>query len=186
LLAPVSRQFCARCGATLHSRKPDSATRTWALLITAAILYIPANALPVTQVMNLGKAHEDTILSGVLYFLRTGSWPLALLIFVASVLVPLTKFVILVFLLLSVRFRLRWRPRLRAGLYRLTEMVGRWSMVDIFAITLMVAMLRMGSLASVVPRPGAMAFALMVVATILAVRSFDPRLVWDALESVHD
>jgi paraquat-inducible protein A len=186
LLAPVSRQACARCGATLHSRKPDSAARTWALLITAAILYIPANALPVTQVMNLGKPHEDTILSGVLYFLRTGSWPLALLIFVASVLVPLSKFVILVFLLLSVRFRLRWRPRLRAGLYRLTEMVGRWSMVDIFAITLMVAMLRMGSLASVVPRPGAMAFALMVVATILAVRSFDPRLVWDALESVHD
>jgi paraquat-inducible protein A len=185
LVAPISRQVCTRCGATLHSRKPDSANRTWALLITSAILYIPANALPVTQVMNLGRPHEDTILSGVAYFLRTGSWPLAVLIFVASVLVPLTKFVILVFLLLSVRYRLRWRPRLRAGLYRLTEMVGRWSMVDIFAITLMVAMLRMGSMASVVPRPGAMAFAVMVVATILAVRSFDPRLVWDALESSH-
>jgi paraquat-inducible protein A len=186
LVASITRGApCARCGATLHSRKPDSASRTWALLITAAILYIPANVLPVTQVMSLGKPHEDTILSGVYYFLRTGSWPLALLIFVASVVVPLVKFVILVFLLLSVRFRLRWRPRLRAGLYRLTEMVGRWSMVDIFAITLMVAMLRMGSLASVVPRPGAMAFALMVVATILAVRSFDPRLVWDALESGH-
>ena len=185
LVEPIDRHACTRCGSTLHSRKPDSTARTWALLITAAILYIPANTLPVTQVMNLGRPQEDTILSGVVYFLQTGSWPLALLIFVASVVVPLAKFVILVFLLLSVRFRSRWRPRRRAGLYRLTEMVGRWSMVDIFAITLMVAMLRMGSLASVAPRPGAMAFALMVVATILAVRSFDPRLVWDALEPDH-
>ncbi len=135
--------------------------------------------------MNLGRPHDDTILSGVLYFLRTGSWPLALVIFVASVLVPLAKFVILVFLLLSTRLRSRWRPRSRAALYRLTEGIGRWSMVDIFAIALMVAMLRMGSLASVAPRPGAMAFALMVVATILAVRSFDPRLAWDALETGH-
>ena len=185
LVEPIDRHACSRCGSTLHSRKPESTARTWALLITAAILYIPANTLPVTQVMNLGRPHEDTILSGVVYFLETGSWPLALLIFVASVVVPLVKFVILVFLLLSVRLRSRWRPRWRAGLYRLTEMVGRWSMVDIFAITLMVAMLRMGSLASVAPRPGAMAFALMVVATILAVRSFDPRLVWDALEPDH-
>jgi paraquat-inducible protein A len=176
---------CLRCGASLHSRKPDSAGRTWAFLITAAILYIPANLLPVTRVMNLGRPSDDTILSGVLYFLRTGSWPLALLIFVASIVVPMVKFVILLFLLLSVRLRSRWRPRLRTRLYRLTELVGRWSMVDIFAITLMVAMLHMGSLASVVPRPGAMAFALMVVATILAVRSFDPRLIWDALEPEH-
>jgi len=184
-VAPLALHVCSRCGATLHSRKPDSATRTWALLLTAAILYIPANTLPVTQVMNVGRATEDTILSGVFYFLRTGSWPLALLIFVASVLVPVVKFVILVYLLLSVRFRSRWRPHKRASLYRISEMVGRWSMVDIYAITLMVAMMRMGSLASVVPRPGAMAFALMVVATILAVRSFDPRLVWDALEPEH-
>jgi paraquat-inducible protein A len=184
LLAPLSSQGpCGRCGASLHSRKPDSLSRTWALLVASAILYLPANALPVTRVVSLGRMHDDTILSGVLFFVRDGSWPLALVIFVASVLVPLIKFVVLTFLLLSVRYRSRWRPRQRAGLYRLTELVGRWSMVDIFAITLMVAMLHMGSLASVVPRPGAMAFALMVVATILAVRSFDPRLVWDALEA---
>lgn len=186
LVTGLDRQgHCVRCGATLHSRKPESATRTWALLITSAILYIPANLLPVTRVMSLGRPHEDTILSGVVYFLRTGSWPLAVLIFVASVMVPVAKFIILVFLLLSVRYRSRWRPRMRARLYRLTELVGRWSMVDIFAITITVAMLQMGTLASVVPRPGSMAFALMVVATILAVRSFDPRLVWDALESGH-
>jgi len=183
-LAPIgSPAPCRRCGATPHSRIPDSPARTWALLITAAILYVPANLLPVTQVMSLGRPHTDTIMSGVLYFLRTGSWPLALLIFVASVVVPLLKFAILGLLLVSVRRRWRGLPRLRTRLYRLTDLVGRWSMVDIFAITLMVAMLHMGSLASVVPRQGAMAFAMMVVATILAVRSFDPRLVWDALEA---
>jgi paraquat-inducible protein A len=176
---------CPRCGASLHSRKPDSQGRTWALLVTSAILYLPANALPVTRVLNLGKPQEDTILSGILYFLRTGSWPLALLIFVASVLVPLVKFVVLTFLLLSVRYRSRWRPLQRARLYRLTDAVGRWSMVDIFAITITVAMMQMGSMASVVPRPGAMAFALMVVATLLAARSFDPRLVWDTQEPEH-
>jgi paraquat-inducible protein A len=185
LVAPLAQRApCARCGATLHSRKPDSATRTWALLIASALLYIPANVLPVTHVVQLGRAHEDTILSGVIYFLRTGSWPLALLIFVASVLVPVVKFVVISYLLLSIRFRSRWRPRRRAGLYRLTEGVGRWSMVDIYAISIMVAMLQMGSMSSVVPRPGAMAFATMVVATIMAVRSFDPRLVWDAMDSM--
>jgi len=176
---------CPRCHAALHSRRPDSAGRAWALLATSAILYLPANLLPVTRVLSLGRPQQDTILGGVRYFLRTGSWPLALVIFVASVLVPLGKFVVLSFLLLSVRSRSRWRPRLRTGLYRLTENVGKWSMVDIFAITLMVAMLPAGGLASVAPRPGAMAFALMVAATILAVRCYDPRLVWDALESPH-
>lgn len=187
LVADLDRRGpCPRCGATLHSRKPDSTMRTWALLWTSILLYIPANILPVTQVMNLGRPHEDTILSGVQYFLRTGSWPLALVIFVASVTVPVVKFVVLVLLLLSVRFRWRWRPRLLTWLYRLSETIGRWSMVDIFAITLMVAMLQAGSMASVVPRPGAMAFALMVVAMILAVRCFDPRLIWDDLEPDHD
>lgn len=185
LLASLAQAHCRRCGGSMHSRKPDSAGRTWALLATAAILYLPANLMPVTRVVSLGRPHEDTILSGVDYFLRTGSWPLALVIFVASVLVPLSKFVVFSFLLVSVQMRSRWRPRLRAGLYRLAESVGRWSMVDIFAITLMVAMLQAGNLASVVPRPGAMAFALMVVATILAARCFDPRLVWDALEPGH-
>ena len=175
---------CPRCRATLHQRKPGSLSRTWALLWTGMILYIPANVLPVTRILSLGRPQEDTILSGVLHFLRTGSWPLALLIFVVSILVPLLKFAILALLLLAVRFRWSRGPRL-AGLYRLTETVGRWSMVDIFAISLTVAMLQMGGLTSVVPRPGAMAFTLMVVITILAVRSFDPRLIWDALEPVH-
>jgi paraquat-inducible protein A len=186
LLLPASLGGpCPRCLAALHSRKPDSASRTWALLLTSIILYIPANLLPVTRVVSLGRVQEDTIMSGIIHFLRTGSWPLALLIFIASVVVPLVKFVVLTLLLVSTRIRSRWRPKRRTSLYRLTEMVGRWSMVDIFAISLTVAMMQIGALATVVPRPGAMAFALMVVATILAVRSFDPRLVWDSLEPEH-
>jgi paraquat-inducible protein A len=176
---------CPRCGAGRHSRIPESLTRTWALLATSAILYLPANVLPVTQVVSLGRPHTDTILSGVAYFLHTGSWPLALLIFVASVVVPVLKFGLLLLLLVSVRRRWRSGTRQRARLYRLTDLVGRWSMVDIFAITLTVAMLHMGAFASVEPRQGAMAFAMMVVATILAVRSFDPRLLWDAQEPDH-
>jgi len=186
LLLPASLGGpCPRCLAALHSRKPDSMSRTWALLLTSIILYIPANLLPVTRVVSLGRVQEDTIMSGIIHFLRTGSWPLALLIFIASVVVPLVKFVVLTLLLVSTRIRSRWRPKRRTSLYRLTEMVGRWSMVDIFAISLTVAMMQIGALATVVPRPGAMAFALMVVATILAVRSFDPRLVWDSLEPEH-
>jgi paraquat-inducible protein A len=185
LAPPGGRAHCSRCGGALSSRKPDSLGRAWALVITSAILWVPANALPVSRVLSLGRPREDTVLGGVQYFLRTGSWPLALLIFVASVVVPLAKIAILTFLLVSVRRRSRWRPRLRATLYRLSDLVGRWAMVDLFAISVMVAVMQMGSLASVEPRPGAMAFTLMVVATMLAVRSFDPRLMWDALEPAH-
>ncbi|MBI3131202.1 MAG: PqiA/YebS family transporter subunit [Acidobacteria bacterium] len=176
------RRFCSRCGSSLHSRKPRSRGRTWALLATAALLYIPANALPVMRIVQMGRAKSDTILSGILYFLQEGSWSLALLIFVASVLVPLVKLVALSLLLLSERGRWTWSHAHRAWLYRVTEAIGRWSMVDIFVITLMVAMVEMGNVASVAPGPGAMAFAMMVVATMLAVNVFDPRLLWDSLE----
>jgi paraquat-inducible protein A len=170
----------------LHGRKPDSVRRTWALLITAAVLYLPANLLPVMRTTVLGATHADTILGGIIYFLRTGSWPLALLIFFASVVVPLAKLGILSFLLISLHRHSRRQPRLRTQLYRLTEHIGRWSMVDLFVVTLMVAMVQRESLASVEPGPGAIAFALVVAATMLASHSFDPRLIWDALEPLPD
>ncbi len=172
---------CPRCGATLHSRKLNSRERTWALLITAILLYLPANLLPVMRVVSLGRTQSDTILSGVFYFLRTGSWHLALIIFIASVLVPILKIIILAILLVSERRRSSRWPEHRARLYRLTEMVGRWSMVDIFVLTLMVALVEMGSVATITPGPGSMAFAMMVFSTMLAVQCFDPRLVWDSL-----
>lgn len=181
LLCTQEKAACPRCGATLQSRKLNSRERTWALLITAILLYLPANLLPVMRVVSLGHTQSDTIMGGVFYFLRTGSWPLALIIFIASVAVPIIKIIILGFLLISEqRGSARW-PEHRARLYRLTEMVGRWSMVDIFVITLMVALVEIGNVANITPGPGSVAFALMVFSTMLAVRCFDPRLVWDSL-----
>lgn len=185
-LAPLKCAACPRCGATLHSRKLNSRERTWALLITAILLYLPANLLPVMRVVTLGRTQSDTILSGVFYFLRTGSWHLALIIFIASVLVPILKIIILAILLISERRRSSRWPEHRARLYRLTELVGRWSMVDIFVLTLMVALVEMGSVATITPGPGSMAFALMVFSTMLAVQCFDPRLVWDSLTVASD
>jgi len=177
---------CPRCGAALHARKPDSLARTWALVIAAAICYVPANMLPIMKVTSLGNTQADTILSGVIYLLVHGMWPLALVVFIASVFVPLAKLLILVYLLISVQRRSQWRPVDRTRLYRLTEAVGRWSMVDIYVVTIMVALVKLGNLATIEAQAGAIFFGAVVVITIVAAMSFDPRLIWDNLESTHD
>jgi paraquat-inducible protein A len=177
---------CPRCGAALHARKPDSLARTWALVIAAAICYVPANMLPIMKVTSLGNAQADTILSGVIYLLVHGMWPLALVVFIASVFVPLAKLIILVYLLISVQRRSQWRPVDRTRLYRITEAVGRWSMVDIYVVTIMVALVKLGNLATIEAQAGAIFFGAVVVITIVAAMSFDPRLIWDNLESTHD
>lgn len=173
---------CPRCGAPLHARKPNSLARTWALVITAAIFYIPANLLPMTVTSSIAGTQIDTIMSGVIYFIRSGSWEIAAVIFIASVFVPLLKLLILAGLLLSVQLRWRWRPKDRTALYRLTEMVGRWSMLDIFVVTILVALVKLGAVASIEAGPAAVYFALVVITTMIASESFDPRLIWDALE----
>lgn len=173
---------CPRCGAALHLRKPRSLERTWAFVIAAAICYVPANIFPVMTVISLGKAQSDTILSGAIYLLMHGMWPLALIIFIASVFVPLMKIAILVFLLVSVQRRSSWRPVDRTRLYRLTEAIGRWSMVDIYVVTILVALVRLGNLATIEAGLGAVFFGAVVVLTIFAAESFDPRLVWDTSE----
>jgi paraquat-inducible protein A len=177
---------CPRCGATLHSRKPNSIARTWALVIAAAIFYIPANVLPITRVISFGKAQSDTIISGVIYFVKSGSWPIALVIFVASVFVPLLKLIILIYLLISVQVKSKRRPRDRTRLYRITEAVGRWSMVDIYVVTLLVALVKLGALATIEAGPGAIFFAGVVIITIFAAMSFDPRLIWDTQEQNYE
>jgi paraquat-inducible protein A len=182
LLAAAHLQTCPRCGARLHLRKPDSLGRTTALVLAALILYLPANLLPITVTTALGTRQADTILSGVIYFMQTGSWEIAAVIFIASVFVPLAKLVILILLLVSVRFRWRWRPRDRTVLYRLTELVGRWSMVDIYVVTILVALVRLGAVATIEAGPAAVYFAAVVVLTMFAAESFDPRLIWDVLE----
>jgi paraquat-inducible protein A len=177
---------CPRCGAALHRRKRNSISRTWALLISAAILYIPANVLPIMKVVSFGKGESDTIMSGVIYFIESGSWYLALLIFFASIVVPSLKIMVLGYLLISVQRRSHWRPVDRTRLYRVTEAVGRWSMVDVYVVTLMVALVELGALASIEVGPGAVFFSGVVVLTMFAAMSFDPRLIWDAMESRHD
>jgi paraquat-inducible protein A len=174
---------CVRCGAELHFRKPASLERTWALVIAAAVCYLPANVLPVMMVTSFGQVASDTIFSGVVYFLTHGMWPLALVVFVASIFVPVLKLAILTFLLISVQRGSNWRPVERTRLYRITEAIGRWSMVDIFAITILVALVRLGNLASIDAGPGAVFFGAVVVLTMLAAESFDPRLIWDRIEA---
>jgi len=173
---------CPRCAAPLHSRKPNSIARTWALVLAAAVFYIPANVLPVTKTTSLGVVQSDTIMSGVIYFMHSGSWPVALVIFVASIFVPILKLVILSFLLISVQRRWQWRPLDRTRLYRITEAIGRWSMLDVFVVTILVALVHLGALASIEAGPGALFFAAVVVITMFAAQAFDPRLIWDGVE----
>jgi paraquat-inducible protein A len=174
---------CPRCGAALHARKVRSLERAWAFLIAAALCYLPANLLPIMKVTSLGRSQADTIMSGVVYLLTHGMWPLAIVVFTASVFVPILKIVILTSLLVSVHRSSRWRPVERTRLYRITEAIGRWSMVDIFVVTILVALVRLGNLATVEAQPGAVFFGAVVVLTMLAAESFDPRLIWDRSEA---
>lgn len=174
---------CSRCGAPVYLRKPDSLHRTWALILAAYILYIPANLLPVSIITSLGKSQADTILSGVEALIMLDMWPVAALLFFASIVVPVLKLIILTYLLISVQCRSHWRPRDRTVLYRLTEAVGRWSMVDIFVITILITLIKMGAIANFEVGPGALAFAAVVVITMFAAMNFDPRLIWDIVDS---
>lgn len=176
---------CPRCGAHLHFRKPDSITRTWALLITAMILYIPANLLPMMNTSSLFGSQSDTIMSGVVYFWTSGSWYLALIIFFASIMVPMLKMIALVLLLVTVQSHSRWQRDQRARLYRLVEFVGRWSMLDIYVVAVIVALVQLQGLATIQPGPGAAAFGAVVVLTMFAAMAFDPRLIWDPVEKNH-
>jgi len=178
--------ICLRCGARLSRRKPNSLARAWALIVAAYILYIPANVYPVMTVISFGKGKPDTILSGVQSLLASGWWPLAVLVFFASIIVPLIKLVGLTYLVASVHYKWHWHPKQRTVLYRMTEAVGRWSMIDIFMISILVALVRLEAIATVEPGAGATSFAAVVVLTMIAAMSFDPRLMWDAMETRHD
>jgi paraquat-inducible protein A len=180
----AGRAHCPRCGATLHLRKPDSLTRTWALLAAAAILYVPANLLPIMTTSSLFGTQSDTILSGVIYLWVTGSWPLAVVVFVASVVVPLAKLFVLSYLAWTVQRRSARAREERLKLYRLVELVGRWSMLDVFVVALLGALVQLRSLAEIVPEAGATAFGAVVVLTMFAAMTFDSRLIWDDADVV--
>ena len=174
------QSLCPRCEARLFVRRPHSLSTTAALVITAAVLYIPANLLPVMRTHEILSDEDDTILSGVISLAHQGSWPIALLVFFASIVVPLLKLVALGDILFAIwRGRVR-NPRQRSRLFRLVEFVGRWSMLDVFALSLLASLVQIQSLAIVQVRPGVFAFAAVVVLTMLAAQSFDERLLWDA------
>jgi len=173
---------CPRCNAALHHRKPNSLSRAWALLIAAMVLYIPANVFPIMTVISFGQGTPDTIMSGVVHLMEFGQVPIALLVFFASVFVPMLKIMILTFLLISVQFGFSWRPRERTVAYRITELIGRWSMIDIFMISILVALVKLDAIATIEAGPGAVAFAAVVVLTMLSAMAFDPRLIWDRAE----
>ena len=177
-----SRSECACwcCKAPLQHRKRESLSRSWAYLLAAAIMYIPANLYPVLQSRTVAGAESHTIMGGVVALWRSGSWPLALLVFFASIVVPLLKLLAMTLLLVSVHARWSWRLRERAHLYRLIEFVGRWSMLDIFVVAILVALVRLRSLATMDAGPGALAFGAVVVLSMLAAQTFDVRLLWDS------
>ncbi len=170
---------CPRCGARIDMRKLDSVARAWAVVIAAAILYLPANLFPIMTVISFGSGAPDTILSGVQHLIRAGEWPLALLVFFASITVPVLKIAGLGLLLVLTQRGSRWHLRDRTRLYRIIEAVGRWSMIDIFMLSILVALVRLGAIATVVPGVGAISFAAVVVLTMCAAMAFDPRLMWD-------
>lgn len=171
---------CPRCAVPLHRRKPQSLQRCWAFLIAATLLYIPANLLPVMHRRLFFESESDTIISGVIELWNGGSWDLAVIVFTASIVVPLLKIGTLAFLLITTQRRSRLGRRERTRLYRVIEFVGHWSMLDVFVVALLVTLVHFGILAQVQPGGGIIAFGAVVVLTMLASQSFDPRLIWDA------
>ena len=177
---PDTGGCCPRCGNTLHARKPLSVQRTLSWLAVSLVLYVPANLLPVMSTTSVFGRVSHTIGGGIVELWSTGSHELALIVFIASIVVPLGKMGSLALLAFTAQRRSRWRQRERAGLYRLVDTVGHWSMLDVFVVVLLVGMVQFGVLASVEPGPGLLAFGAVVVATMLAASSFDPRLIWPA------
>jgi paraquat-inducible protein A len=176
---PAQPGYCPRCGARLVWRRHQSIQYTWALVIAAAICYVPANALPVLTTTALGSTESDTIIGGVIFLYTSGSWPLALIVLVASVMIPLGKLLALAYLLTAVQRGAVKNRHDSSRMYRLVEFIGRWSMLDVFVDAFIVALVQLQPLMSVEPGVGVVFFMAVVVLTMLAAQTFDPRLIWD-------
>jgi len=185
-VSPVGEKRCPRCGSRLHIRKPDSIARTLALLLAAAIMYVPANLLPVLTTRELGISTESTIIAGMIQFWNKGSYPIAIVIFTASIVIPLLKILALLWLCSAAKGLVPHSARILGKVYWITELLGRWSMVDIFVVAILVAMVQLGNYMIITPGPGALAFAGVVMLTMFAAMSFDPKLLWDQLEREED
>ncbi|MBV8046852.1 MAG: paraquat-inducible protein A [Paludibacterium sp.] len=175
---------CPRCGARLHSRKPASRSRTFALLCAAILFYLPANLLPVMRTSQFGHAVDSTILSGVMAFWQAGEWDIALVIFIASIVIPCAKFLALGWLMWTTRRKHTLGRKQRTLLYRAVEFIGYWSMLDVLVVGLVCALVRFDLLGRIEPQPGIAFFGAVVMLTMLSASHFDPRLIWDDPE--HD
>ncbi len=179
-LQPLGQSHrCHHCHSFLHERHPFSLQRVWALLVTAILCCFPAHLFPIMITTSLGKTEPSTIIAGVMLFLRHGDWPIALIIFTASVLVPFGKILALGWLCIAARQRQALDMTSQMKLYRLTEWIGRWSMIDVFVVAIIVALFQMGNILTVTPGVGGLAFSAVVIFTMLAAHQFDPRLIWD-------
>jgi paraquat-inducible protein A len=183
-VSPVAVEKCPRCGTHLHLRKPASIQNTVALMTAAAALYIPSHVLPIMTVVELGDVTHNTIIGGMIRFWKTGAYPIALVIFAASILIPLLKIVALTWLCAAATGRVNPSPEMLGKIYWFTELLGRWSMVDIFVVGILVSLVQLGNYMSITPGPGALAFAGVVMLTMFAAMSFEPRMLWDRLEEM--
>lgn len=172
---------CPRCGARLQLRYRNSIQRSWGLLIAALILYVPANIYPITVLTYLGRTSGDTIMSGVIALAKSGMLPIALLVFAASIFIPFLKITGMMLILLSIQLRWKLSPNNRLLLYRFISAIGHWSILDLFVISIMAALMNMGNLATFIAGPASTAFAAVVLLSVWAAETFDPRLIWDDL-----
>lgn len=182
----VKLHSCERCGSAVHARKRDSQQRCFALLVASLFAYIPANLLPIMIVTEFGKEEPSTILAGVATFWRGQAYPVAITIFIASVLIPVLKLIALGGLCAAAAGKVSIDPRRANRIYWLTELVGRWSMVDVFVVAILVGLVKFGGLMSIAAGPAAVAFGLMVVLTMFAAHAFEPKLIWDRLRAEEE
>ena len=180
------KQVCTRCGDPLHFRHHDSLAKTWALCLASAVFLVFANIYPIMTIMYLGTGHPDTIISGVITLVEMGMIPIAAVIFIASVAVPLLKLCSLFWLLLMLQCNWKMNARQCTQMYRLVKFIGRWSMLDLFVIAILVTLVNLGGIATITGGPAATAFSTVVVLTMLAAHTFDPRLIWDLQDNSQD
>lgn len=176
----ITSEWCNRCGGQLQSRDPESLQRVWAWLIAGMIAYVPANLYPMLRTSTLTEHSENTIIGGVFELLRYGSWGVAAIVFVASVIIPLGKFAAIIYLAVSVHRKSTQNLHARHRAYDVVEFIGRWSMIDVFVVAILSALVQLDTVATVNPGIAAVSFALSVIFTMLAAQAFDSRLIWDA------
>ncbi|HVH03461.1 MAG TPA: paraquat-inducible protein A [Amaricoccus sp.] len=181
-VAPADVGVCPRCGSALAPRTPLSLQRVLAWLGVGLLCYLPANLLPMLRTRTFGRETDSTIVGGVIELLHHGAWDIALVVFVASVVIPISKFVVILYLVASIRHGTSLSVEARIRLYEIVEFIGRWSMIDVFVVAILTALVQLGFLASINPGTAAVFFALSVAFTMLSAQALDPRLIWDTAE----